>query len=197
MERSALYRRALAPIMIYNGAVGTAAAITGWASGLILRVDSSFLGVCCQRRAGWVFFAGQAAGTQGRRAVLVAANAPNNASDAAASCRRDDCGCGDLFLRNSRARKYQQCAGDALVAAGVGGLVWLCVSCGGFFYAARDETFWLGFCIRRDARCSQWEFPDRASGQCRLWQSWDFSLAMLHLAYGIYLYFTEQRRNET
>src|SRR5438445_2963900 len=32
MERSAVYRRALAPIMIYNGALGTAGAIIGWAS---------------------------------------------------------------------------------------------------------------------------------------------------------------------
>src|SRR5512140_2685297 len=31
MERSALYRRALAPIMIYNGVVGLAAAALGWA----------------------------------------------------------------------------------------------------------------------------------------------------------------------
>src|SRR5215467_12490725 len=30
MERSALYRRSLAPIMTYNGAVGTIAAIVGW-----------------------------------------------------------------------------------------------------------------------------------------------------------------------
>src|SRR5712664_1350842 len=30
MERSAVYRRALGPIMIFNGAVGTAAAVTGW-----------------------------------------------------------------------------------------------------------------------------------------------------------------------
>jgi len=29
MERSALYRRALAPIMIFNGAVGTIAALLG------------------------------------------------------------------------------------------------------------------------------------------------------------------------
>ena len=31
MERSALYRRALAPIMIFNGVVGLAAAALGWA----------------------------------------------------------------------------------------------------------------------------------------------------------------------
>ncbi len=31
MERSALYRRALAPIMIFNGVVGTVAALSGWA----------------------------------------------------------------------------------------------------------------------------------------------------------------------
>src|SRR3977135_2791252 len=31
MERSAVYRRALAPIMIFNGVLGLAAAILGWA----------------------------------------------------------------------------------------------------------------------------------------------------------------------
>src|SRR6266545_5753457 len=31
MERSAVYRRALAPVMTFNGAVGTAAAVAGWA----------------------------------------------------------------------------------------------------------------------------------------------------------------------
>jgi len=36
MERSALYRRALAPIMTYNGVIGTAAAILGWS----LKIDS-------------------------------------------------------------------------------------------------------------------------------------------------------------
>ena len=36
MERSALYRRALAPIMIFNGIVGGGAAVLGWA----LRVGS-------------------------------------------------------------------------------------------------------------------------------------------------------------
>src|SRR2546423_1660678 len=35
MERSAVYRRALAPIMIYNGALGLAAAISGW----LLKID--------------------------------------------------------------------------------------------------------------------------------------------------------------
>ena len=36
MERSAIYRRALAPVMLYNGIVGAAAALLGWS----LRVDS-------------------------------------------------------------------------------------------------------------------------------------------------------------
>src|SRR5207249_2378718 len=36
MERSAVYRRALAPVMIYNGAVGSAAAVLGY----LLKVDS-------------------------------------------------------------------------------------------------------------------------------------------------------------
>src|SRR5262245_55471267 len=31
MERSAVYRRALAPVMIFNGVVGLAGAVTGWA----------------------------------------------------------------------------------------------------------------------------------------------------------------------
>src|SRR5512135_3010369 len=36
MERSALYRRALAPIMIFNGALGLAAAALGW----VFQIDS-------------------------------------------------------------------------------------------------------------------------------------------------------------
>src|SRR3954468_17478636 len=36
MERSAVYRRALAPVMIYNGSVGTAAAVLG----RTLKIDS-------------------------------------------------------------------------------------------------------------------------------------------------------------
>jgi len=36
MERSALYRRALAPIMIFNGVVGLAAAGLGWGLGRLL-----------------------------------------------------------------------------------------------------------------------------------------------------------------
>src|SRR5262245_5734772 len=34
MERSALYRRALAPVMILSGAFGLAGAVGGWVSGL-------------------------------------------------------------------------------------------------------------------------------------------------------------------
>jgi hypothetical protein len=45
MERSAVYRRALAPIMIFNGIVGLAAAALGWS----LRIDSP---------GGFVFFWG-------------------------------------------------------------------------------------------------------------------------------------------
>ena len=36
MERAAVYRRALAPIMIFNGALGVVAATAGW----ILKIDS-------------------------------------------------------------------------------------------------------------------------------------------------------------
>src|SRR5438477_5017538 len=36
MERSALYRRALAPIMIFNGLLGSAAALLGW----LLRIEA-------------------------------------------------------------------------------------------------------------------------------------------------------------
>ena len=34
MERSAVYRRALAPVMIYNGLLGIAGGVIGWACGL-------------------------------------------------------------------------------------------------------------------------------------------------------------------
>jgi hypothetical protein len=42
MERSAVYRRALAPIMVFNGTLGTAAAVAGWA----MRIESPRAFIC-------------------------------------------------------------------------------------------------------------------------------------------------------
>src|SRR6059036_3588735 len=42
MERSALYRRALAPIMIFNGIVGTGGGILGWL--LKITAPQAFIG---------------------------------------------------------------------------------------------------------------------------------------------------------
>src|SRR5947209_7775515 len=116
MERSALYRRALAPIMSFNGVLGTAAALLGWG----WKIDSPrpFLLYCCAFHAAGFFM------PRGMRLF------------------------GWAFVLG----------GCALLALGLPD--WL----GRLYYAHGIMGFFFG---------------------------------VLHLAYGVYLYFTEKPRNET
>ena len=84
MERSALYRRALAPIMIFNGVVGLAAAALGWALKIGPPRSLSFLGWCRGGRRSGLVPACAPTGAQGIRALLVAAHASHHASVATA-----------------------------------------------------------------------------------------------------------------
>ena len=196
MERSALYRRALAPIMIFNGVVGLAAAALGWA----LKVGSphafilfwacvsaaaligSFLLVRRQalkesepfwspptRRVSQAFLPPLAAGLMiGAVAWAKAGSAPGNLSDLS----------GVVWLP----------------------LIWV-VLYGCAFHAA-------GFFMPRGMKIFGWAF---VVGGCTLFAvgipAWarpldyahgimGFYFGALHLAYGIYLYFTERRSNE-
>jgi hypothetical protein len=199
MERSALYRRALAPIMIYNGVVGLAAAALGWALKVgsvhafilywaavcVVAMTGSFVLVRRQaikdseplwspptRRVTQAFLPPLAAGLMlGMVAWVKAGSAPG---------------------------KFSGLAGMVLVWLPV---LWV-VLYGCAFHAA-------GFFMPRGMKIFGWAF---VVGGCGLFATglpgWagpiDYAHGVmglffggLHLAYGVYLYFTERRRNET
>lgn len=202
MERSAVYRRALAPIMTYNGAVGTAAAILGWAC----KIDSP--------RSFILFWACVAGVALGGSFLLV---------------RRQALKAGEAFW-SPPTRRVTQAMLPGLVAGMILGAVFFFTigpERGSF---SLDRNFnvtcllWLpllwvvlygcafhaaGFFMPRGMRIFGWAFvlagcagfpfgiPYRVN-------PWDLGygimgvfFGVLHLAYGIYLYFTEQRRDET
>jgi hypothetical protein len=197
MERSALYRRALAPIMIFNGAVGSAAAIAGWAlkvekprsfilywAGVgLLAVVGSFLLVRRQAlRESEPFW------SPPTRRITQAFLPPLVAG----------------FIISAVLFVHLQSAAEEL--ANTLGMLWLPLSWvvlyGCAFHAA-------GFFMPRGMKIFGWAF---IIGGCGLFAvgipDWAERLVYahgimggffggLHLAYGIYLYFTEQRRNET
>jgi hypothetical protein len=196
MERSALYRRALAPIMIFNGAVGLAAAALGWGlrigspRGFILfwtgvgvvAVAGSFLLVRRQaikdaepiwspptRRITQAFMPPLAAGLMiGTAAWMKAGSAPGNVSDLS----------GVMWLPLIWVVLY----GCAFHAAG-------------FFMPRGMKVFGWGFivggCGLLAAGMPGWAAPlGYAHGIMGLF------FGSLHLAYGVYLRSTERRGNE-
>ncbi len=200
MERSALYRRALAPVMIYNGVLGAAGAIIGWAA----HIDSP---------RGFIFFwACVAAAALAGSFLLVRRQALKESEP----------------FWSPPTRRVTQAMLPALVAGmilsavayvalvslpqdpqgeklgNVLGMLWLplgwVILYGCAFHAA-------GFFMPRGMRLFGWAF---ILGGCGLFAvgipDWprrpDYAYGImggffggLHLAYGVYLYFTEQRKN--
>ena len=197
MERSALYRRALAPIMIFNGVVGLAAAALGWAlkvgsphafillwAGVsVVAMTGSFLLVRRQalkesepfwspptRRVIQAFLPPLAAGLMiGAVVWAKAGSARENLSDLS----------GMVWLPLIWVVLY----GCAFHAAG-------------FFMPRGMKIFgWafvVGGCVLFAVGVPAWARPlDYAHGIM------GFFFGGLHLAYGVYLYFTERRSNHT
>ena len=196
MERSALYRRALAPIMIFNGVLGLAAAGLGWA----LKVDSP--------RAFIWFWAGVSVVALAGSFVLVRRQAVKESEPFWSPPTR----------RVTQAFLPPLVAGLMIAAvvwmrAGSGagtpddliGLSWLplywvvlygcAFHAAGFFMPRGMKVFgWVfvvGGCGLLAAGMPGWTRPlDYAHGIMGLF------FGGLHLAYGVYLCFTERRRNE-
>jgi len=197
MERSALYRRALAPIMIYNGVVGLAAAGVGrsaaigtprsftlyWSAVSVVAIVGSFLLVRRQAlKESEPFWSPPTRRvTQAVLPALVAGLIIGVVSFAQATSAQPD---------------VQSVLGMWLLP-----LIWV-ILYGCAFHAA-------GFFMPRGMRLFGWSF---ILGGCALLaigipagaRPVDYSHGVmglffggLHFAYGIYLYFTEQRRNET
>lgn len=197
MERSALYRRALAPIMILNGVAGLAAAALGWT--LNLGSPQAFI----------LFWAGVSGVAIGGSFLLVRRQALKESEPFWSPPTR----------RVTQALLPPLTAGLMISAVVVlrassapqnpgslGGMLWLpliwLVLYGCAFHAA-------GFFMPRGMRLFGWAF---ILGGCGLFAAgfpdWvrplDYAHGVmalffggLHLTYGAYLYFTEQRRNET
>jgi len=197
MERSAVYRRALAPVMTYNGAIGAAAAIVGWSC----KINSP---------RGFIVFWACVAGVALAGSFLLV--------------RRQALKAGEAFWSPPTRRVtqamlpaltagmilggviYLELAGKPWSAGVVLGMLWLplgwVVLYGCAFHAA-------GFFMPRGMRIFGWAFvvagcglfavgiPNKIDRPDLAYGIMGFFFGALHLAYGVYLYFTEKRRDET
>ena len=195
MERSAVYRRALAPIMTYNGAVGTAAAITGWAAGIDFPRSFILYWACVGALAvsGSFFLVRRQALKESEpfwspptRRVTQAMLPPLVAG----------------FLISAVVWLHAESAPDRI--GNVLGMLWLpqswIVLYGCAFHAA-------GFFMPRGMRIFGWAFilggcgafavgiPDWPGRPAYPHGLMGFFFGLLHLAYGVYLYFTEKGKN--
>lgn len=197
MERSAVYRRALAPVMTFNGAMGTTAALAGW----VLKINSP--------RGFILFWACVGALAVAGSFLLVRRQALKESEP----------------FWSPPTRRITQAMLPALVAGFIiGAVTWTNVVLGPERIDPLLGILWLplswvvlygcafhaaGFFMPRGMRIFGWAF---IIGGCGLFAlgipHWADTLAcahgimgfffgVLHLAYGVYLYFTEQRKNET
>jgi hypothetical protein len=199
MERSALYRRALAPIMIYNGVIGLAAAAVGWA----LRIGSphAFIlywgGVAALALAGSFLLVRRQALKESEpfwspptRRVTQALVPPLAAGFILTV---------GAFLRDSPVPGLGPQATELWVPLSWVVLYGCAIHAAGFFMQRGMKLFgWaciIGGCVL---------LATDLVGQTGHSHPLDWTYAVmgfffggLHLAYGIYLYFTERRRNAT
>ncbi len=192
MERSAVYRRALAPVMIFNGLLGVAAGVAGWALNLVS--PRAFVG----------YWAGVGVFALAGSFVLVRRQALKEAEP----------------FWSPPTRRIAQGLLPPLFIGSVAGLLALVCPGGDFFQPGALPAFWMllygcaltaaGFFMQRGIKLLGWLFILCGCALMAMrWQAGaDLSLVDghavmggvfggLHLAYGIYVYFTEQRRNET
>jgi hypothetical protein len=215
MERSAVYRRALAPIMTFVGAVGTAAALLGWAA----KIESP--------RAFIVYWAVVAAVAMGGSFFLV---------------RRQALKDSEPFWSPPTRRITQAFLPPLMAGFIIGAIIFAHVGAGskvefkalGMNVQIVDPTdgsfdrviamLWLpliwvvlygcafhaaGFFMPRGMKIFGWLFilggcgafaagiPDNVSRLTYAHGIMGLFFGALHLAYGFYLFFTEKRRNET
>jgi hypothetical protein len=192
MERSADYRRALAPVMSFAGLIGLAAAIVAWYGGITsVRAFILFWGAVSMIALIGTF-------------LLVRRQALKDAET--------------LWSPPTR-RVAQALAPCLFVGAVVGGMI-------GAGFPAREQSImdfqflaptWVilygcalhaaGFFMPRGMKLFGWAFIIAGSlllftlprAELNLSPHWIMGLffGLLHLAYGIYLYFTEPRRSPT
>jgi hypothetical protein len=192
MERSAVYRRALAPVMIYNGVLGLAGGAAGWYFGIssrqgfigfwaavgVLALAGSF--VLVRRQA---LKAAEPFWSPPTRRVAQALTAPLFVGSITLVLA-GACPAWDFLQPWALPPLWVMLYGCALTAAGffmprgIKLLGWIFILCG---------------CALMAARCQSTASPLVSDGH----RVMGGVFGGLHLAYGVYLYFTEPRRNET
>jgi hypothetical protein len=191
MERSAIYRRALAPIVLALGAAGVVAALLGWIIGI--GAPRSFV-------AYW-----SGVGLAGVSAAYLMA-------------RQQALKAGEPFW-SAPTRRVTQALLPPLFVGVIGSAVAACIPSGPGWPAAWIVPLWMvlygfamhaaGFFMPRGMKLFGWVFILVgclvAARFGRFGAITAFSTAHLlmgasfgglHLAYGLYLYFTEKRKNE-
>jgi len=182
MERSAVYRRALAPPMTFAGLLGTAAAWIGWSRDITTP------------RAFVLFWGAVSIVALTGTFILV---------------RRQAIKAGEP-LWSPPTRRVSQALLPCLFLGAVAGVL-VCLQSGvqslpavwvALYGAALHAA---GFFMPRGMRLFGWAFVVAGSGLLVVMALMPFDLSphaimgfffgLLHLAYGVYLYFTEQRRN--
>ena len=191
MERSAVYRRALAPIMILCGVLGFAGGIAGW----LLKIESD--------RGFILFWSGVAALALTGSFLLARRQALKDSEPFWSPPTR----------RVAQALVAPLVVGffiNAVIAYGGGtsslkvlvAAIWACLyGCAlhsaGFFMARGIKLFsWIFIALG----CALFVLiPENIEWVAKIPAHLVMSgvFGGLHLAYGVYLYFTEQRRNET
>ena len=191
MERSALYLRALSPIMSYNGVLGVAGGVVGW----MAKIDFP--------RGFIVYWAAVGVTALAGSFLLVRRQALKEAEP----------------FWSPPTRRVARALLPALLVGSAAGLLALLCPDWDFLTARTLPPFWIllygcaltaaGFFMHRGIKLLGWLFLLCGCGlmasRCQPAAPWaDFNghwvmgcvFGGLHLAYGIYLYFTEQRRNE-
>jgi len=192
MERSAVYRRALAPIMTFIGLLGVSAGVFGWAA----RIGS--------RQGFIVYWAGVGLTALGGSFLLMRRQALKESEP----------------FWSPPTRRVAQALLPALFVGSVAGLLALVCPTWDFLAVGSLPPFWMllygcaltaaGFFMARGIKLLGWLFLLSGCGlmvmRCQGLGSgpvknghWVMGgvFGGVHLAYGVYLYFTEQRRNET
>jgi hypothetical protein len=197
MERSALYRRALAPIMTFNGALGTAAALFGW----LQKIESPRTFIFYWVVVGVVAVAGSFFLV--RRQALKASEpfwSPPTRRITQALMPPLVAGLIISLVVQAQVDSAPQELGRTM------GMLWLPLSWVVLYGCAIHAA---GFFMPRGMKIFGWAFivggcclfalgiPDAIPRLDYAHGIMGFFFGMLHLAYGVYLYFTEPRRNET
>jgi hypothetical protein len=190
MERSALYRRALAPIMLYCGVVGIVAGIAGWA--LTINSDCGFVlfwsGVAVLALTGSFLLV--------RRQAFKEAEAfwsPPTKRVAQAMLPPLVIGLFAAILMCLGCGETDGATGQSILTVVWGGLYGCALHSAGFFISRGFRIFgwvFIALCCSFVVSLSFWNSPS-ISAHCLMGGLFGGA----HLAYGIYLYFTENRKS--